>query len=268
MERERGTNERVKSWFSAPSNGGNKSTGGNNSGGNNSRGNNSRGSNQGYRNDGDVKPRNEGNNNNRGFVRNNNNRDSATSQFGVDQKGRIKKSLSKRLFGSDVSSEEEQQDTWQRGKHLDNYNNYGRNNNYNNDGGNNNQNRNYNNSNNNNRNFKNDDKRRNKKPKWEKYVDEKSLKEGIKNGTYWQGEFRINPTRTRICYVTVDETVSDVLKGLDPKLNTAEKKFKQDVLIEGYDKNRAFDGDTVVIKIKAISPGPDIVRIDRLRALS
>lgn len=85
---------------------------------------------------------------------------------------------------------------------------------------------------------KTDGKRKKRKKKDEKnfpeYLGENEVKLGLENGELMKGYIRINPKNCKECYVGNEDTT------------------KSDYVISGIvDRNRAFDGDEVVLRVKA-----------------
>eukprot|EP01102_Stenamoeba_stenopodia_P023108 TRINITY_DN984_c0_g1_i4.p1 TRINITY_DN984_c0_g1~~TRINITY_DN984_c0_g1_i4.p1 ORF type:complete len:1231 (+),score=388.91 TRINITY_DN984_c0_g1_i4:364-4056(+) len=77
----------------------------------------------------------------------------------------------------------------------------------------------------------NDGRRKKERKRFKEYMNEEDVKLELEKGTLVEGGIRINPHNRKLAYVTVDG-------------------FERDILIEGIkNRNRAFDGDTVVLRL-------------------
>ncbi len=73
--------------------------------------------------------------------------------------------------------------------------------------------------------------KRYRRPRFMEHLSPAAVKKGLEDGTLLQGLLRVNHKRPSLAYVSVEG-------------------FDKDILIDGMvDRNRAFDGDTVIIKI-------------------
>ncbi|KAL6067842.1 DIS3-like exonuclease 2 [Balamuthia mandrillaris] len=73
--------------------------------------------------------------------------------------------------------------------------------------------------------------RRKRKSRFEQHLSPEEVEKGLADGSLHKGLLRVNPHRTRLAYVTAEG-------------------FERDILLEGiHARNRAFDGDTVVVRI-------------------